>query len=59
MNASLLSGIVEVVDHYAGAIPNPLEPYFAQAWTAMTDSCSKYTIAVWISIIYHEVGSYH
>jgi methylsterol monooxygenase len=55
MNSSVFGGIFDTVDYYAASIPNPAEPYFAAAWTKMTDSCSRYTIAVWISIVYHEI----
>lgn len=34
---------------------NPVEPYFASAWNYMTDNYSRFTIAMWISVVLHEV----
>ena len=38
------------------SLRNPVEPYFASAWNFMTDNCSRFTIAMWISVVLHEVG---
>ena len=34
---------------------NPLEPYLASAWNYMTDTYEPFTIAMWFSVILHEV----
>ena len=34
---------------------NPVEPYIASGWNYMTDNYSRFTIAMWISIVLHEV----
>jgi hypothetical protein len=34
---------------------NPAEPYLAYAWNYMTDNYPRFTIAVWFSVVLHEV----
>lgn len=34
----------------------PFEGYIASGWNYMTDNYSKFTIAMWFSVIYHEVS---
>ena len=45
-------GLLQTV---ANASFNPLEPYLASGWNYMTDNYSRFTIAVWISLILNEV----
>ena len=51
-SAGSLSALLQTV---ANASHNPIEPYVASGWTYMTDNYSRFTIAVWISLILHEV----
>ena len=34
---------------------NPVEPYLGSAWNYMTDNYPRFTIAVWFSVVLHEV----
>ena len=48
--------IYDAVGQVAATLPaNPAEPYFAAAWMYMLDNYSKFTIATWFSLIWHEV----
>lgn len=38
------------------SLQNPVEPYFASAWNYMTDNYTRFTIAMWFSLVLHEVG---
>jgi hypothetical protein len=40
------------------SLHNPVEPYVASAWNYMTDNYSRFTIAMWISVVLHEVLFY-
>ena len=37
------------------SLKNPVEPYVASAWNYMTDNFERFTIAVWFSVVFHEV----
>ena len=51
------SGLDVLIETMVNATPrNPVEPYFASAWNYMTDNYSRFTIAMWISVVLHEVG---
>lgn len=53
---STFETIYEAVDQVAAAFPaNPVEPYFAAAWIYMVSNFSKFTIANWFSVLWHEV----
>ena len=39
----------------ANASYNPVEPYVASGWNYMTENYSRFTIAVWFSVVLHEV----
>lgn len=34
---------------------NPVEPYVASAWNYMTDNFDRFTIAMWFSVLLHEI----
>lgn len=53
---STFETIYEAAEQLAATFPaNPAEPYFAAAWMYMVDNYSKFTIANWFSILWHEV----
>ena len=51
-SAGSLSALLQTV---ANTSYNPVEPYVASGWNYMTENYSRFTIAVWISLILHEV----
>lgn len=55
---STFETIYEAAEQLAATFPaNPAEPYFAAAWMYMVDNYSKFTIANWFSILWHEVST--
>ena len=55
---STFETIYEAVDQVAATFPaNPVEPYFAAVWIYMVTNFSKFTIANWFSVIWHEVNT--
>ena len=53
---STFETLYEAVDQVAATFPsNPVEPYFAAAWIYMVDNFSKFPIANWFSVLWHEV----
>lgn len=58
---STFETLYEAVDQLAATVPaNPVEPYFAAAWIYMVKNFSRFTIANWFSVLWHEVktGAY-
>ena len=41
---------------YAKLPDNPVQEYFKDAWTYMTDNYTKFQIATWGSLLLHEVN---
>ena len=56
MSTAGLDALLQTVTN--SSLQNPVEPYFASAWNYMTDNYSRFTIAMWFSVVLHEVGSF-
>lgn len=47
--------LLERVTNSSYMYGNPVEPYIASGWNYMTQNYSRFTIAMWFSVMLHEV----
>ncbi|CAI8025336.1 Methylsterol monooxygenase 1 [Geodia barretti] len=54
--ASVATGLDALLQTVANStLRNPVEPYLGSAWNYMTDNYPRFTIAVWFSVVLHEL----
>jgi methylsterol monooxygenase len=51
--ATGLDALLQTVTN--STLRNPVEPYLGSAWNYMTDNYPRFTIAVWFSVVLHEL----